>query len=98
MAGFLERANKIEHMNIYVSSDTKEMIVSADREVSFETLATYLGIIAWDIEMIQILNGEADWGFEFIVKDMETEKVLYTASCPEERVKIYESFWDEIEK
>lgn len=76
VADFLKRANEINHMGIEVSSDMKEFTVYADREVNFQTLATYVGIIAWDIEMIQILNGEENWGFEFIVKDLKTEKVL----------------------
>lgn len=95
---FVERANEINHMKFQVSSDTKEMIVYADREVNFQTLATYLGIIAWDIEMIQILNGEESWGFEFIVKDLKTEKVLYSALCPPGRMRVFESMWDGIEE
>lgn len=97
VADFVERANEISHMRIEVSSDTKKLTVYADREVSFQNLATYLGIITWDIETIQVLNGEADWEFEFTVKDMKTEKVLYTALCPPGRVKVYESMWDVIE-
>lgn len=46
IGGYIERANQINYMNIKVSSDTKSLTVSADREVSFETLATYLGIIS----------------------------------------------------
>lgn len=97
VGNLIEEANEINHMRISVSADTKKVTVHANREVNLRTLATYLGIISWDIEMIQVINGDANWGFEFAVKDMETEIVLYTASCPEEKVKVYESFWDEIE-
>lgn len=95
---FIERANEIKHMKFQVSSDIKEMTIYADKEVNFQTLATYLGIIAWDIEMIQILNGEEEWGFNFVVKDMKTEKVLYNAFCPPGKMKVYESMWDNIEE
>lgn len=98
VADFLKRANEINHMGIEVSSDMKEFTVYADREVNFQTLATYLGIIAWDIEMIQILNGEEDWGFEFTVKDMKTEKVVCQTMFPENKISVYESMWDEIEE
>lgn len=94
----IERANEIEYMRFQVSTNTKELIIYADRKVNFESLATYLGIIAWDIEMIQILSGEEDWGLEFTVKDMKTEKVVCQAMFPENRIRVYESMWDDIEE
>lgn len=96
--GFINSANEIKFMKFQVSSDMEELTVLVSRDVSFETLATYFGLVAWYIEIIQVVNGEEDWGFEFIIKDMETEKVLYTASCPEDRVTVYENLWDEIEE
>lgn len=98
LADYLNNANEINHMKINMSSDTKQIVVYADKEVNYKTLATYLGAIVWNIEIIQVLNGEEDWSIEFVAKDIKTEEVIYQASFPEERIQINESLWDEIEK
>lgn len=98
LENYLKEANEIKHMNIFVSSDTKELKVYADKKVNFQTLATYLGIIVWDIEIIQVLNGEIDWGFEYEAIDMQTERTLYHAYFPIEKMKLNESMWDDIEE
>lgn len=95
---FISKANEIEYMNIAMSSDFKELTVHADKEVSFQTLATYLGAIVWDIELIQVLEGEQMWSIEFTAKDIETEQILFQADFPAEKIKLDESLWDEIEK
>jgi len=44
--------------------------------------------------LYQILSGEKNWGFKFILKDMDTCNVLYTADVPEERIKVYDYLWE----
>lgn len=96
---FVEQANGLDYMYIEVSEDTKKVTLHINKQVSFETLATYLGIIVWDIENIQILNDDENWGFDFIVKDMDTEEILYYADFPQNDIKLDASLWDgEIEK
>lgn len=98
MYGFINRANEVEYMRFQLSTDVKELTVQVNRDISFETLATYFGLVAWHIELIQVVSGEEDWGFEFIIEDMDTGTVLYTALCPKDRVRVSESIWDEMDE
>lgn len=93
----LEEVNKLERLNISISNSMDKMTVFAYKDVSLETLATYLTILSYSLETIQVLNAEENWGFEFILIDSETNKVIYSVFFPKEEINIKESFWDEIE-
>ncbi len=90
----IEDANEIKNIRFSVTSDTKEVVLHIDKEVSFETLATYCGLLAWNLEKIQILSAYNDWGFKFVVKDMETEEILYEADFPQDSIRMDASIWD----
>ena len=94
MKNMLESANALENMEYHVSEDREELILLARRNVSFNSVGIYGMILTYDIELYQILSGEKDWGFKFILKDMDTDEILYTADVPEEKVRVYDYLWD----
>ena len=55
-------------------------------------------MLSYSIELIQVLNYEEKWGFEFVLSDMDTKKIIYTVDFPEEDVVVNESMWDDIEE
>lgn len=61
-------------------------------------MATYFGMLSYSIELIQLLNHEEKWGFEFVLSDMETKKIIYTVDFLEEDVVVNESMWDDIKE
>lgn len=98
MEKFISLANDIDHMQVFISEDTKKMFIYADKDVSFQNMATYFGMLSYSIELIQVLNYEEKWGFEFVLSDMDTKKIIYTVDFPEEDVVVNESMWDDIEE
>lgn len=46
------------------------------------------------MELFQVLNGEADWKIDFILKDMDTGEILYTEDYPEKNIRVEEEMWD----
>lgn len=91
---YIERANQVAYIQFATTADKKELILHIDRTANFETIALHWGLIAWTIEKIQILSADNDWGFKFVVKDMETEEILYEADFPQDSIKMDASIWD----
>ena len=97
MENMIESANDMEYMEYHVSEDVKELTLIATERVSFRDVATYGLPLLYDMELHQVLMGEKDWSIYFILKDMDTNEILYTAEYPEENIKINEYLWDKKE-
>ena len=90
----LENANRLENMEYHVSEDRKVLTLRANENVSFSSLGTYLLIFAYDMEIYQVLMGVETWSIHFVLEDMDTGEVLYTADYPEEKIRVEEEMWD----
>ena len=90
----LEEANSLDNMMFEISSDAKEMTLIANENMSFKSAATYVLAFVYDMELFQVLNGEEDWGIDFILIDMDTGEVLYTEEHPENNIRVEEGMWE----
>ena len=94
MSSSLEDANKLDNMEFQISEDVKELTLSARQNVSYSSVGTYGLILTYDMEIYQLLMGEEEWSVHFILKDMDTDEILYTANYPEENIRVYDYLWD----
>ena len=90
----LEDVNKQEDLKFYVSEDRKKLTLSANENMSYKTVAAYVSIFIFDMEIYQVLSGEENWSIDFVLEDMETKEVLYTADFPEETIKVNDKIWN----
>ena len=90
----LESANGLEHMKYEISSDARELTLIANENMNYNLAGTYLLALVYDMELLQILSGEEDWGIDFTLKDMDTNEILYTADYPEEKIRVDETIWE----
>lgn len=94
MSSSLEDANKLDNMEYQISDDAKELTLIARKSISYNSAGTYFLVLAYDMEIYQLLMGEQEWGVHFVLKDMDTNETLYTADYPEEKVRVYDYLWD----
>lgn len=90
----LEEVNRLENIEYLVSEDGKILTLRANENVSFNSAGTYLLILAFDMEIYQVLMGEETWSIHFVLEDMDTGEILYTADYPEEEIEVDDSMWD----
>ena len=89
----LEKANGLENMQFEISSDAKELTLRANEKMSYNWAATYSLALVYDMELLQVLNGEEEWGINFTLKDMDTNEIIYTADFPKEKIRVDETIW-----
>ena len=94
MSRSLESVNNSENIRYNVSEDCKILTLRANEKMSYKTAATYLSILSFDMEIYQVLMGEETWSIHFVLEDMDTGEVLYTADYPEEKIRVEEEMWD----
>ena len=94
MNGDLEKVNRSENIEYVVSEDGKVLTLRANEKMSFNSAGTYLGILLYDLEIYQVLMGEANWSIHFVMEDMDTNEILYTADYPEEEIRVSETIWE----
>ena len=70
------------------------LTLRANEKMSFNSAGTYLGILLYDLEIYQVLMGEANWSIHFVMEDMDTNEILYTADYPEEEIRVSETIWE----
>ena len=90
----LESVNRSENIEYVVSEDGKVLTLRANEKMSFNSAGTYLGILLYDLEIYQVLMGEANWSIHFVMADMDTKEILYTADYPEEEIRVSETIWE----
>lgn len=90
----LEEVNRLDNIEYLVSEDGKILTLRANENVSFNSAGTYLLILAFDMEIYQVLMGEETWSIHFVLEDMDTGEILYTADYPEEEIEVDDSMWD----
>ena len=90
----LGQANRLQNMTFEISNDAKELTLSANENMNFSSAGTYVLILTYDMELFQVLNGEADWKIDFILKDMDTGEILYTEDYPEKNIRVEEEMWN----
>ena len=91
----LERVNDSENIEYIVSEDYKVLTLRANENMNYKTAGTYLPALTFDMEMFQVLLGEETWSIHFVLEDMDTGEILYTADFPEEKIKVNEEIWEQ---
>ncbi len=91
----LEEVSRLENMEYHISEDRKILTLRANRNMSMTSAGTYLLIFAYDMEIYQVLMGEDNWSIHFVLEDMDTGEILYTADFPEEKIKVNEEIWEQ---
>ena len=94
IAQALERVNSSENIEYIVSNDCKILTLRANENMSFKTAGSYLGVLLFDMEIYQVLMREEIWSIHFVLEDMDTGEILYTADYPEEEIEVDDSMWD----
>ena len=90
----LESVNRSENIEYVVSEEGKVLTLKANENMNYNLAGTYLLALVYDMELLQILSGEEDWGIDFTLKDMDTNEILYTADYPEEKIRVDETIWE----
>ena len=90
----LEEVNRLDNIEYLVSEDGKVLTLRANKNMSFNSAGTYLFFLLFDMEIYQVLMGEETWSIHFVLEDMDTGEVLYTADYPEEKIRVEEEMWD----
>ena len=90
----LERVNNSDSLEYIMSEDYKVLTLRANENMNYKTAGTYLPALTFDMEMFQVLLGEENWSINFIIEDMDTNEVVYTANFPEEKIKFNEEIWE----
>ena len=94
MNSSLEEVNRLDNIEYLVSEDGKVLTLRANENMSFNSAGTYLFILLYDLEIYQVLMGEETWSIHFVLEDMDTGEILYTADYPEEEIEVDDSMWD----
>ncbi len=89
----LEEVNRLENIEYLVSEDGKVLTLRANEKMSYNSAGTYLGLLIYDLEIYQVLMGEEIWSVHFVVEDMDSGEILYTADFPEEEISVDETIW-----
>lgn len=90
----LEEVNRLDNIEYLVSEDGKVLTLRANENMSFNSAGTYLFILLYDLEIYQVLMGEETWSIHFVLEDIDTGEILYTADYPEEEIEVDDSMWD----
>ncbi len=90
----LESVNSSKNIRYNVSEDCKKLTLRANEKMSYKTAGTYLSILSFDMEIYQVLMDEENWSIHFVLEDMDTGEVLYTADYPEEKIRVDEAIWE----
>ncbi len=90
----LESVNTSENIEYVVSEDGKVLTLRANEKMSYNSAGTYLFLFLYDLEVYQVLMGEEKWSIHFVVEDMDTGEILYTADFPEEKIRVDETIWE----
>lgn len=90
----LESVNRSENIEYSVSGDGKVLTLRANENMDYNSAGTYLPILLFDMEIYQVLMGEENWTIHFVLEDMDTNEILYTADFPGEKIRVDESIWE----
>lgn len=90
----LESVNRSENIEYVVSEDGRVLTLRANEKMSYNSAGTYLGILLYDLEIYQVLMGEENWSIHFVLENMDTNEVVYTADYPKEQIKFNEEIWE----
>ena len=90
----LNRVNSSDNLEYVISEDYKVLTLRANENMSYRSAGTYLGVLLFDMEIHQVLMGEEKWIVHFVVEDMDTGEILYTADYPKEKIRVDETIWE----
>jgi hypothetical protein len=85
------------HYAITCEKNDTKMIISATKDWNTQQLALDMSLVLYNMEIVQIFSGTSSWSVDFIVQNMDNQKILYEVNYPEKEIDFGDSLWENAE-